>query len=99
MERALEEVERHCGQDMQRLADCVAEHTETFEQDCMEAKQRLTQCADQNVTVLREMKQRCHQEIDTYEKCLLQSGGVPEVCIEAFTALHRCTHAIVGNSQ
>ncbi|KAJ2547894.1 hypothetical protein GGH95_006540, partial [Coemansia sp. RSA 1836] len=53
MDQTLDEVNKHCGEQVQAYASCVDQHSDTWKTDCLDLRKALTECSDKNVTLMK----------------------------------------------
>ncbi|KAG9285440.1 hypothetical protein G9A89_010915 [Geosiphon pyriformis] len=93
MENTLTQVVKYCGEQLEKYQLCVENHPQDWSSACIKEKHELTKCSDENVTELRDVKQKCHLTILGYDECLSKNFAEPEKCIEQLKALYHCTEA------
>ncbi|KAJ2759316.1 hypothetical protein IWQ56_005769 [Coemansia nantahalensis] len=94
MDQTLDEVNKHCGAQVQEYAACVDKHGETWKTDCAELRRALTKCTDENVTLMKMVRMSCQPIIDRYQTCLTSNAKDPSVCIDALRDLYECTEGV-----
>ncbi|KAJ2078111.1 hypothetical protein H4R24_004702 [Coemansia sp. RSA 988] len=94
MDQTLDEVNRHCGNQVQAYASCVDSHEDTWRTDCVELRKALTKCTDDNVTLMKMVRLSCQPMIDRYQSCLEKNDKDPTVCVDALRNLYQCTEGV-----
>ncbi|KAJ1863550.1 hypothetical protein H4R99_004243 [Coemansia sp. RSA 1722] len=94
MDQTLDEVNKHCGEQVQAYAQCVDQHGETWKTDCATLRQALTKCTDENVTLMKMVRMSCQPVIDRYQECLNKNQKDPSVCIDTLRDLYECTEGV-----
>lgn len=96
MQAALEAVAAKCAKEADEYARCVDENPERWPSVCAGQKSALTACAAKHSGLVNKLKERCHWEIEQYERCLQANAGVPDTCYPQLERLWQCTE---GGSQ
>lgn len=94
MDQTLDEVNKHCGDQVQAYAGCVEDHPDSWKQDCQGLRQALTKCSDENVTLMKMVRLSCQPTIDKYQACLAKNEKDPSVCIDTLRDLYQCTEGV-----
>ncbi|RKO89350.1 hypothetical protein BDK51DRAFT_16084 [Blyttiomyces helicus] len=97
MESTLDEVAKHCHVQLSLYTRCVEENAGNWEANCLLLKRALTKCAEENVTSLREVKQRCAEPIAAYQRCLADNTSDPSKCTAALKTLYECHNAAAAS--
>ncbi|ORX45709.1 hypothetical protein DM01DRAFT_257728 [Hesseltinella vesiculosa] len=72
---------------------CIENYPNNWDKACLQQKRALTKCSDDNVGILKYVKQQCIKPIEAYDQCLTANPDEPERCIQALKDLHACTEA------
>ncbi|KAJ1675605.1 hypothetical protein EV182_000951 [Spiromyces aspiralis] len=91
MDSTLEEVQKHCGNEIKAYAQCVGANQGDWETKCKDLRLALTKCSEDHVSTLKQIRQRCQLVIDGYRKCLSKNQQNPEACIDDLRGLYNCT--------
>ncbi|KAJ2785186.1 hypothetical protein H4R18_000637 [Coemansia javaensis] len=94
MDQTLDEVNTHCGEQVQAYAACVDAHSETWKTECAGLRQALASCTDKNVTLVKMVRMSCQPVIDRYQACVAKNERDPSVCIDAMRDLYECTESV-----
>ncbi|KAJ2877572.1 hypothetical protein GGI21_000407 [Coemansia aciculifera] len=94
MDQTLDEVNKHCGEQVQAYASCVESHGDSWKTDCLDLRKALTECSDKNVTLMKMVRLSCQPVIDRYQECLNRNAQSPQVCIDALRDLYECTESV-----
>ncbi|KAJ2804970.1 hypothetical protein H4R20_002288 [Coemansia guatemalensis] len=94
MDQTLDEVNKHCGDQVQAYASCVDSHEDTWRTDCAELRKALTKCTDDNVTLMKMVRLNCQPMIDRYQSCLEKNQKDPTVCMDTLRDLYQCTEGV-----
>ncbi|KAJ2460586.1 hypothetical protein GGF42_000746 [Coemansia sp. RSA 2424] len=94
MDQTLDEVNKHCGEQVQAYASCVDRHGDTWKTDCLDLRKALTECSDKNVTLMKMVRLSCQPVIDKYQDCLNRNPQSPQVCVDALRDLYECTESV-----
>ncbi|KAI9500638.1 hypothetical protein GGI25_004084 [Coemansia spiralis] len=94
MDQTLDEVNKHCSDQVQAYASCVDNHEETWKTECAELRKALTKCTDENVTLMKMVRMSCQPVIDRYQGCLNKNQKTPQVCVDALRDLYECTESV-----
>ncbi|KAJ2646933.1 hypothetical protein IWW40_005047 [Coemansia sp. RSA 1250] len=94
MDQTLDEVNKHCSDQVQAYASCVDSHEDTWKTDCADLRKALTKCTDENVTLMKMVRMSCQPVIDRYQGCLQKNEKDPSVCIDSLRDLYQCTEGV-----
>ncbi|ORZ01898.1 hypothetical protein BCR42DRAFT_463573 [Absidia repens] len=72
---------------------CVENYPNTWDKSCLQQKRALTKCSEENVGILKFVKQHCTKPIMAYDECLNANPEDPEKCVNALKELYFCTEA------
>ncbi|KTW26893.1 uncharacterized protein T551_03355 [Pneumocystis jirovecii RU7] len=91
MEQTLEQVEKHCSLELMNYQTCVFLHSKDWLKSCIQQKNALTICSEKNVAFLKDMKEKCSNQIENYNVCLSQNKNKPSLCLNELKKLYDCT--------
>ncbi|RUS20833.1 hypothetical protein BC937DRAFT_94282 [Endogone sp. FLAS-F59071] len=91
MDDTLAEVVKHCALQLDMYQRCVESYPNDWDKQCLQQRRALTKCSDENVGVLRFVKERCSSQVTAYDLCLGANAAEPEKCIDALRQLYLCT--------
>ncbi|KAK9762291.1 hypothetical protein K7432_012122 [Basidiobolus ranarum] len=94
MDQTLDEVVKHCGLQLGLYQSCIERNPETWETDCLQQRQDLTKCSEDNVGSLKEVRLKCAYAVQDYEACLTSNQSEPEKCIATLRELYECTQKV-----
>lgn len=94
MEVSIDAVREYCGEYLHLLSKCVELYPDSWDVDCIERKNALSQCAESKVPLVKKVKEKCHTVIVGYEKCVNENPEYPENCIEELKDLYNCSKNI-----
>ncbi|KAI9015096.1 hypothetical protein BC832DRAFT_528262 [Gaertneriomyces semiglobifer] len=94
MESSMEEIGKHCHMQLMFFTQCFEKNPNDWESVCAKEKAAVTKCAEENVTSLRLVKQRCASEITTYQTCLQENPTNPTACSGTLKQLYDCHNAV-----
>ncbi|KAI8376284.1 uncharacterized protein BYT42DRAFT_498973 [Radiomyces spectabilis] len=72
---------------------CVENYPQSWDKSCLQQKRALTKCSEENVGILKYVKQHCLAPIKAYDECLAANSENPEACVKALKELYFCTEA------
>ncbi|KAI8340579.1 hypothetical protein BC941DRAFT_347509 [Chlamydoabsidia padenii] len=72
---------------------CVENYPNSWDKSCLQQKRALTKCSEENVGILKFVKQHCTKPIMAYDECLNANPENPEQCVNALKELYFCTEA------
>ncbi|KAI8070352.1 hypothetical protein BC940DRAFT_317686 [Gongronella butleri] len=72
---------------------CVENYPNNWDKACLQQKRALTKCSEDNVGILKFVKQHCIKPIEAYDQCLAANPDDPEQCVKALKELYFCTEA------
>ncbi|KAI8096664.1 uncharacterized protein BX664DRAFT_257820 [Halteromyces radiatus] len=72
---------------------CVENYPNNWDKSCLQQKRALTKCSEENVGILKFVKQHCTKPIMAYDECLAANPDDPEKCVKALKELYFCTEA------
>ncbi|KAJ2501979.1 hypothetical protein GGH96_001505 [Coemansia sp. RSA 1972] len=98
MDQTLDEVNKHCADQVHAYATCVDSNEHTWKVDCVDLRKALTKCSDENVTLMKMVRLSCQPVIDRYQECLRKNEKDPSVCVDSLRDLYQCTEG-VGQMQ
>lgn len=90
----MEQVARHCADELGAYERCVNDHPQTWSADCNERKSELNACAAKHSDVVSSLKARCQKEIEQYERCLKANSGNPATCVPQLERLFLCSEGM-----
>ncbi|KAI8047830.1 uncharacterized protein B0P05DRAFT_565215 [Gilbertella persicaria] len=93
MDDTLEQVRAKCALQLETYQKCVENYPHSWDKSCMQQKQALTKCSEENVGILKFVKQHCSSQINAYDQCLAANAEKPDECIQALRDLYLCTEA------
>ncbi|KAK6195060.1 hypothetical protein SNE40_000568 [Patella caerulea] len=86
-------MEEGCGRYFHNYGRCVEKFPQTWQIDCLQQKLKLNKCADSNPLVV-EVKKKCANEFQHYDKCAHKNQDNLDNCIEQFHAFDICAEKI-----
>ncbi|ODQ51034.1 hypothetical protein SAICODRAFT_9361 [Saitoella complicata NRRL Y-17804] len=98
MENTLQEVAEKCANELFALQACVTSHPNDWDAACWRQRQALTKCSEDNVAVLRKVKEACADAIKLYDDCLQANPQDPKPCLAPLRDLYNCTEKTAGVS-
>ncbi|KAI7870781.1 hypothetical protein BDF14DRAFT_1720275 [Spinellus fusiger] len=72
---------------------CIENYPQTWDKSCLQQKRALTKCSEENVGILKFVKNQCVLQIKAYDACLASHQEDPEKCVQALKELYFCTEA------
>ncbi|KAI7894418.1 uncharacterized protein EV154DRAFT_415241 [Mucor mucedo] len=72
---------------------CIENYPHSWDKSCMQQKKALTKCSEDNVGILKFVKERCSLQINNYDRCLGANAENPEECVQVLKELYVCTEA------
>ncbi|KAG0170323.1 hypothetical protein DFQ28_010811 [Apophysomyces sp. BC1034] len=93
MEDTLDQVREKCALQLEMYQKCVENYPQSWDKSCMQQKRALTKCSEDNIGILKYVKQHCSTQIKAYDACLMANPEDPEQCVQALKALYLCTEA------
>ncbi|KAF7727772.1 Coiled-coil-helix-coiled-coil-helix domain-containing protein 5 [Apophysomyces ossiformis] len=93
MEDTLDQVREKCALQLEIYQKCVENYPQSWDKSCLQQKRALTKCSEENVGILKFVKQHCSTQIKTYDACLAANPEDPEKCVQALKELYLCTEA------
>ncbi|KAI8982182.1 hypothetical protein BDF20DRAFT_905778 [Mycotypha africana] len=72
---------------------CVENNPHSWDKACIQQKKALTKCSEENVGILKFVKQQCANQINAYDSCLAANTEKPEECVQPLKDLYLCTEA------
>ncbi|CAM0142386.1 hypothetical protein VKS41_002120 [Umbelopsis sp. WA50703] len=97
MDDTLAQVAEKCALQLEMYQKCVENYPDTWDKSCAQQKKALTKCSEENVGILKYVKQHCTPQIKLYDTCLQENANEPEVCIQALKELYFCTEVTAMN--
>ncbi|KAI9307148.1 hypothetical protein BJ944DRAFT_158586 [Cunninghamella echinulata] len=73
--------------------NCIENYPNSWDKSCIQQKKALTKCSEENVGILKYVKQHCGKSILAYDECLATNANEPEKCVQALKDLYYCTEA------
>lgn len=89
MDLALEEVEKHCHEELQGYFNCL-EKSKTGLLSCNPERLKIRSCAVEKVEIVRVTSEKCKMSIQTYDTCLATNPDNVHVCLEQLRAVKDC---------
>ncbi|KAI9230088.1 MAG: hypothetical protein DHS80DRAFT_12886 [Piptocephalis tieghemiana] len=93
MENIIDQVQKHCPAQLEAYAACVEAHPGDWDTQCAEKRRMLRQCSEENIAVLRRVKEECRKVAFDFDACQAQEND-PSKCIEVLKALHACAERV-----
>ncbi|RKP12544.1 hypothetical protein BJ684DRAFT_20926 [Piptocephalis cylindrospora] len=93
MENIIDQVQKHCPAQLNAYTQCVEDHPGDWETKCAEKRRLLRLCSEDNITVLRKVKEQCRKVAFDFDVCQAQEED-PTRCIEALKKLHTCAESV-----
>ncbi|CAG8492127.1 5944_t:CDS:2 [Paraglomus brasilianum] len=96
MDQTLEEVVKHCSQQLDSYQRCIENNPQDWGVACLKFRSELNKCAEENVTELKRVKAKCSSVIAAFDNCLQKNQKDPEKCIKELKQLYHCTEEAAG---
>ncbi|KAI9478479.1 MAG: hypothetical protein EXX96DRAFT_484697 [Benjaminiella poitrasii] len=93
MDDTLEQVREKCALQLDTYQKCVENYPHSWDKSCVQQKKALTKCSEENVGILKYVKEQCTAQIKAYDTCLAANADKPDECIQALKDLYLCTEA------
>ncbi|CAO3608089.1 unnamed protein product [Cunninghamella blakesleeana] len=93
MDDTLIQVREKCALQLQMYQNCIENYPNSWDKSCIQQKKALTKCSEENVGILKFVKQHCAKFILAYDECLSANSEEPEKCVQALKELYYCTEA------
>ncbi|KAF9162572.1 Coiled-coil-helix-coiled-coil-helix domain-containing protein 5 [Actinomortierella ambigua] len=84
-------VAKHCGLQLEMYQRCVTDNPENWDMKCITQKRALAKCSEDNVPIIKHVKEMCDPFIRDYDACVMQNQVDPSVCLEPLKRLFYCT--------
>ncbi|ORY80348.1 hypothetical protein BCR37DRAFT_348974, partial [Protomyces lactucae-debilis] len=81
---------KYCGDILRRYQGCVSQNPGTWSVSCIEDRRRLTDCAEENVTSIKKVKEACKVQVKAFDDCIAGKED-PKPCLKDLKALYECT--------
>ncbi|KAI7903040.1 uncharacterized protein BX663DRAFT_509326 [Cokeromyces recurvatus] len=93
MDDTLDQVREKCALQLDMYQKCVENYPQSWDKSCIQQKKALTKCSEENVGILKYVKEHCTAQIKAYDQCLAVNADKPDECIQALKDLYLCTEA------
>lgn len=93
MDDTLDQVREKCTLQLEMYQKCVENYPHSWDKSCLQQKRALTKCSEENVGILKFVKEHCTMQINAYDTCLSANSEKPEECVQALKELYFCTEA------
>ncbi|ORY99032.1 hypothetical protein BCR43DRAFT_488605 [Syncephalastrum racemosum] len=93
MDDTLAQVQAKCALQLEMYQKCVENNPENWDKACVQQKRALTKCSEENVGIVKYVKQHCEEQIKAYDSCLTAKTAEPEQCLQQLKDLALCTEA------
>ncbi|KAF8926158.1 Coiled-coil-helix-coiled-coil-helix domain-containing protein 5 [Dissophora ornata] len=84
-------VTKHCGLQLELYQKCVTQNPENWDMKCITQKRALAKCSEDNVPIIKHVKEMCDPFIRDYDACVMKNQQDPTVCLESLKRLFHCT--------
>ncbi|KAG2226009.1 hypothetical protein INT45_002475 [Circinella minor] len=91
MDDTLAQVREKCALQLEMYQKCVENYPHNWDKSCVQQKNALTKCSEENVGILKYVKEHCSKQVKDYDDCLSANQSEPEKCIQALKELYFCT--------
>ncbi|KAF9366113.1 Coiled-coil-helix-coiled-coil-helix domain-containing protein 5 [Mortierella sp. NVP85] len=84
-------VAKHCGLQLELYQKCVTQNPANWDIKCITQKRALAKCSEDNVPIIKHVKEMCDPFIRDYDACVMKNQEDPTVCLDALKRLFLCT--------
>ncbi|ORZ04705.1 hypothetical protein BCR41DRAFT_312858 [Lobosporangium transversale] len=84
-------VTKHCGLQLELYQRCVTHNPENWDIKCITQKRALAKCSEDNVPIIKHVKEMCDPFIKDYDACVMKNQKDPTICLEPLKRLFHCT--------
>ncbi|KAF9111135.1 Coiled-coil-helix-coiled-coil-helix domain-containing protein 5 [Mortierella sp. AM989] len=84
-------VTKHCGLQLELYQKCVTQNPENWDIKCITQKRALAKCSEDNVPIIKHVKEMCDPFIKEYDACVMKNQQDPTICLEPLKRLFHCT--------
>ncbi|KAF9087795.1 Coiled-coil-helix-coiled-coil-helix domain-containing protein 5 [Mortierella sp. GBA35] len=84
-------VTKHCGLQLELYQKCVTQNPENWDIKCITQKRALAKCSEDNVPIIKHVKEMCDPFIRDYDACVMKNQQDPTICLESLKRLFHCT--------
>ncbi|KAF9430344.1 Coiled-coil-helix-coiled-coil-helix domain-containing protein 5 [Podila epigama] len=84
-------VTKHCGLQLELYQKCVTDNPSNWDMKCITQKRALAKCSEDNVPIIKHVKEMCDPFIKEYDACVMKNQEDPSICLESLKRLFHCT--------